>query len=207
MKLIVALFSAALLVAPQPVPAQPSSSSKRSVESRDRGERGDYAPQGLRVAPRSREGRFNVDVYTDRKSYNIGETVRIHLRSNRDAYVYVFSTDTRGRTSQLFPNYWDQDNYIRAGSSRSIPRGNYDFIAEPPTGRETISVVAVSSRTGIPSRHRTFSRSNPFPSGSGAGIRAVVPRERRHDQMAEASTSILITDRGRRPAPIPPYGW
>lgn len=189
--------AAALLLCAQPVWSQPFSPSKPSVE-RD----GRVEPKGVRVVPRPANGRFDVDISTNRATYEVGDSVRIQFRANRDAYVYVFSTDARGRSRQIFPNFWDRDNFVRAGRTYTIPRGGYDLVAEPPYGRETISIVAVRSRSGIPDRFRTFSRNDPFPSRSRESLHKVIPRGK-SDQVAEDSTTIHIRSSRRAWPPRP----
>lgn len=153
--------------------------------------------QGLRVVPRPGHERFSVRIHTPRRSYRVGDSVRVNFRSTRDAYVYIYSTDARGRTRQIFPNYYDRDNFAQGGISYSIPDSGYDLVAEPPLGPETLSIVAVRGKYRVPERFRTFSESEPFPRASGGrqAVRAVVPREKRAQLVAEDSTTIYITGR------------
>jgi len=179
-------IAAALLVCAQSAWSQPFSPTKPSVDRADRVE-----PKGMRIVPRPSTGRFDVEISTNRAVYEVGDRVRISFRANRDAYVYIFSTDARGRSRQIFPNFWDRDNFVRAGRTYTIPRSGYDLVAEPPFGNETISIVAVRSRSEIPDRFRTFSRNDPFPARSRESLRKVIPRGK-SDYVAEDSTTIYV---------------
>jgi hypothetical protein len=88
--------------------------------------------------------RIDVDVWTDSRSYFIGEDVRVNFRTDQDAFVYVFSTDPRGRTNLIFPNAFDQDNFMRAHRTYSLPDRGYRFVADGPPGPDTITVVATT---------------------------------------------------------------
>lgn len=87
---------------------------------------------------------LQVDVWSDRQIYDLGDCVGLSVRTDRDAFVYVYTTDTSGVTRQLLPNYYDRDNFVRGGSVKQLPSGRYRLEADSP-GWETISVVAVQA--------------------------------------------------------------
>ncbi len=107
---------------------------------------------------------FRLRMWTDRTEYRDGESVRIYFRVTRDAYVYLFDRDTRGTSRQIFPNYYDQENYLRAGVTYSIPDNHYSLVVEGPPGREELDAVAVLKRGEW--HHRLYGRFDqdaPFP--------------------------------------------
>ena len=106
---------------------------------------------------------FDVDVWTDRRTYEIGDLVRIYFRVTRPAYVHIFNTDTQGITRQLFPNYFDRDSYCVPGRRYFIPDGNYKLRVIGPPGTEHLRIVAVRSRPTFFERRYQFSPQEPFP--------------------------------------------
>jgi hypothetical protein len=114
-----------------------------------------------RILPR--DG-FRLRVWTNRKEYRDGEPVRIYFRVTRDAYVYLFDCDTSGVSRQIFPNYYDQENYLKAGVTYSIPTDDYSLVVEGPPGREELDAVAVLTRDNWDWRYYgRFDRERPFP--------------------------------------------
>lgn len=151
--------------------------------------------QRIAVKPEPDRGRdIRASIWTDRKDYRVGDKVRISYRVNRDSYVYIFSTDADGKTRQIFPNYYDQDNAVRADRTYSIPSRGYSLEATPPRGIETISIVAVKERGRGYDNYRRFSKSNPFPESSGAdvAVRGLVVKPTQNNNYAKDSTQIQI---------------
>jgi hypothetical protein len=89
---------------------------------------------------------MTVSVGVDRPDgvYNIGDKVVLSVSVDRDAYVTVFNTGTSGKVHVIFPNEYQQDNHVLAGSPVLIPSddADFDFIASGPPGTELITVVA-----------------------------------------------------------------
>lgn len=106
---------------------------------------------------------FDVDIWTDRRTYEIGDLVRVYFRVTRPAYVYIFNTDTRGVTHQLFPNYYDQDSYCTPGRRYYIPDDSYKLRVVGPPGTEELRIVAVRYRPTWFERRYRFSPGSPFP--------------------------------------------
>ena len=83
--------------------------------------------------------------------YGVGETLRLAVRSNEDAYVTVLSVGTSGRVIQLFPNNYQSDNRIRAGEVLEIPSEASEsrIKVKGPVGTELIKVIATSKPVAI----------------------------------------------------------
>ena len=94
----------------------------------------------------SRPGSLRVSLHTDRAdaTYAIGETARVFIRSNEDAYVNVFSIGPSGQVNQLFPNPYYRDNRVSAHQPVELaPNASGARIAvSGPIGSEVIKVVA-----------------------------------------------------------------
>jgi Domain of unknown function (DUF4384) len=95
-------------------------------------------------------------------TYGVGETLRLAVKSNEDAYITVFNVGTSGKVTQLFPNGYQADNRIRAGQILEVPSASSESRIKVggPVGTELIKIIATSRPvTVIPDSH--------FESGSG----------------------------------------
>ncbi|HPE69466.1 MAG TPA: PEGA domain-containing protein [Thermotogota bacterium] len=75
-------------------------------------------------------------------SYLPGEKVSMQISPNRDSYILVWDLSPSGEIHLIFPNQYDQGNFIAAGQTLSLPREGYEFVVEEPYGVEWIQVVA-----------------------------------------------------------------
>ena len=116
--------------------------------------------QGVRFEPRAivvnPAPSFGVTVFLDKSgeapTYRIGEEIRISVRVDRDAFVYLYSLQPDGTVTQILPNRFDDENYLRSGQTRTYPPSGagYVFNVEPPTGLS--KVVAVASTRELDTR-------------------------------------------------------
>jgi hypothetical protein len=94
----------------------------------------------------SRPGSLKVSVGADRSdaTYAMGETARLFISSNEDAFVTVFSVGPTGQVHQLFPNSYQPDSRVQAGRPVEIAGGNSGarISISGPVGAELIKVVA-----------------------------------------------------------------
>ena len=106
------------------------------------------------------EERFRVDRYLDVEvwtnhndgEYYEGDNVVIHYRVNRDAYIVIYSIDTRGRVNLLFPADPTDNNYVEAGITYRMPNNwdDYELVVSGPEGVENIQIIASRERIPIP---------------------------------------------------------
>lgn len=95
---------------------------------------------------------IDIQVWTNKGhngKYCVGEAIEIYFRTNRDAYVAIYNTDTRGRTHRIFPNHYDHDNFVRGGKTYRLPARGYDFYVEGPRGRESLKAVAALKKRDL----------------------------------------------------------
>ncbi len=119
--------------------------------------------QSFGVVVRPHYGDLYINVWPDRQTYWIGDRIRINFNVNRDCYVYIFNTDAGGTTRQIFPNYYDHDNFVRGGRTYYIPDSGYELQVTGPPGQEYIHAVAVSARYSFLDSYHDLRRSAPFP--------------------------------------------
>lgn len=94
---------------------------------------------------------LTVKLWTDKKEYRAGESVKIYLKGNRPFYVRILYKDAAGNISQILPNPYRRDNYFQGGVVYELPEGNRDrFQLEiaPPYGREELVLHASSAPLG-----------------------------------------------------------
>ena len=67
--------------------------------------------------------RPRVEIWTDRGDdpYASGQGVRVHFRTEQDAYVTILRIDTDGRVRVLFPREPWEDNFARGGRDYEVP--------------------------------------------------------------------------------------
>ncbi|NNF05796.1 MAG: DUF4384 domain-containing protein [Candidatus Eisenbacteria bacterium] len=126
----------------------------------------------LRRLPNTRQGRLSVDVWTNVGEGGYvypGEAVKVSFRTNRNAFVAVYSIDTRGRRTKLFPMYAGDEGFVNRGEKITLGgrHDGYDLVATGPAGTERI--VAIASKQPLGHRAWRLLNSNVFPSGGIAG--------------------------------------
>lgn len=137
-----------------------------------------HPPSRVIIEPRQP---FRATIWTDRQSYYEGDPIRIHFRATRDAYIYIFDTDTHGVTRQLFPNFYDRDNFVGAGQTSRIPDRSYSLTVTGPGGREYLDIVAVAERYSCLTPYERFRQGDPFPRREGGrkGLLQVLEKAQR----------------------------
>ena len=101
---------------------------------------------------------LDVEVWTDHADadYYTGDEVVVNFRTNRDAFVAIYSIDSRGLVNLLFPSDPAQDNFVRGSMTYSLPGPDDDFelVLNGPEGSETIQIIASRERFPIPDWYR-----------------------------------------------------
>lgn len=158
---------------------------------------------------------LNVQVWTDQSTYTVGDDVSVHFKVDKDARVYIFDTDASGRTTQLFPNGHDQNNFVQGGVEYAIPDSTYRLVATGPVGWESLHIVAYGSPAIYFPEYQSFpDPTHPFPlrpegaipildkleNGEGWGVRVPANSTAPPAAGTDSSTAPSVT------APPPPAG-
>jgi hypothetical protein len=112
----------------------------------------DLAP--FRAAPASRQPSVSlVEAHCDRRSaiYVDGEALGLRVRTAIDGYLTVYSIGPTGDVSCLFPNAFNQGNFVRAGQEVEFPRPGALALVCGPFGGERIQIVLASGLPGVSS--------------------------------------------------------
>lgn len=127
-------------------------------------------------------GAIAVSVNADKGVYIQGEEVQLSINVDRNAYVYVYSTDSGGVTHQLLPNFYDRDNFMRRSQTLRLPSPAYGLRAVG-SGWDEIRVIAVNTvgNWANPRPVVAYNANRPFLAFSDGveGVRAII-----HDELA-----------------------
>jgi hypothetical protein len=116
----------------------------------------DYDNDRYYYADRARIDRYlDVEIWTDHADaeYYEGDNITIYFRSNREAFVAIYSIDSRGKVNLLFPTEPAEDNFVRGGVTYSLPGpdSDFDLMVSGPAGVENLQIIASRERFPIPS--------------------------------------------------------
>ena len=110
------------------------------------------------------KGGLKVELTTTRGEgrplYHRGEKIRLLIRLNRSAWVYLFNLDPKGNAALLYP-VDKNGHHARRGQCGSVPEPHkpiilpedgcsYDLVVEEPYGRDRVWVVAAESPLEFP---------------------------------------------------------
>lgn len=105
---------------------------------------------GTAVAIMNKDAPLTVKVWTDKKHYKAGESIKIFVQGNRDFYARIVDIATGGEIIQLLPNDFRAINFFRGGKVYRIPdKGDrFDLKVTPPFGEDRIVVYASEAPLG-----------------------------------------------------------
>ena len=92
----------------------------------------------------AREGEIKVELWSDRPSYKIGESMTLHFKTDRDCYVTILDVGTSGKVHIIYPNRFSGGGQVLAGKTYSIPGRNdgYVIMVEGFPGIEVVRAIA-----------------------------------------------------------------
>lgn len=101
----------------------------------------------LKQVQSSSDGQFEVRAWTSRGDggiYKDGEDMVIHFFANSDCYIKLYHIDVGGNATLIFPNQFQQKNFIEAEKIYDIPNDSYGFAFRltAPFGAEFVKAVA-----------------------------------------------------------------
>ena len=153
---------------------------------------GQVAPLG--VIPEPTPQPLTVNLWTDKSTYMVGETLTIFFSVSQAAFIYIYDIQPDGIVRLIFPNAYSQGNLVSAGT-HTLPDGLYKFTVAPPTGLEQLQIFASPVDLGLAPPY--FGEPYPMAGGSPgaatsqiqAQIMGIVPEP----VWATAWTSFVIT--------------
>ena len=153
---------------------------------------------------------FSVQVEVDRHdaTYTEGDVLQAFVTSREDGYLYLFYRDANANVSVLFPNRYQQNNFIRRGERTPVPGSGAGFRLRigAPFGHEQLT--AVVSKRPLPfldSIVEAKFRISPdtlvasINDNEGNSFANVMERQAGSPDWAEHSINIRTVPRGTRP--------
>ncbi|MCC6546044.1 DUF4384 domain-containing protein [Candidatus Sumerlaeota bacterium] len=149
---------------------------------------------------------ISVTIDSDKETYLQGEDVRLTVNVNRNAYIYVYSTDRNGVTQQLLPNYYERSNFLRPSQTMMLPSASYGLKAVG-SGWDDIRVVAVNTQGSwnSPPVTLSYNANKPFvafrdgyDSARGELCGELAENLRRQHGRAPGGNGVIVVP-GRRP--------
>jgi len=116
-------------------------------------------PRPLGIVPTLISRPLMVNVWTDKSTYAVGETVRVYFNVNQPAYIYLYDIQPDGVVRRVFPNIYSQSNFVSGGTHVLPDRPSYHYRVTHPTGVEKLQILA--SLSPLPVTPSTYSE--PFP--------------------------------------------
>ena len=151
------------------------------------------------------ETALKVQVYTDRDpngnstpGYNVGDRIRLFVKPNQNAYIYLFNVDPSGKVDLVLPNkYSGGSNYVKANQTKAFPdsRDPFTFDISNEGGYGVNKVLALASKKQL--NINDIARFQSQSSSSAGGFAEV--RVTGEANLARA-LSIVVT-------PIPQDSW
>ncbi|HPE70235.1 MAG TPA: DUF4384 domain-containing protein, partial [Thermotogota bacterium] len=109
---------------------------------------------------------YRVDISLNKPAgsvYAPGENVGINVTPNRDSFIMIWNMSPTGKVHMIFPNQYDQDNFVAGGTTLSLPRSGYKYQCEGP-GTEWVQVIASTRQFSEFSSWKVRFQSEVFPS-------------------------------------------
>jgi len=89
---------------------------------------------------------FKVELRVDKEdaNYKVGDEVKFFFKTDRDCRLTLLNVATSGQVMILFPNEYQKDNKVTAGSEYKIPAEGAKFVfrAKGPAGKDVIKAIA-----------------------------------------------------------------
>ena len=95
----------------------------------------------------NKESSLKIELGLDRPEHSTYEqmsAMKIVFSVNQDCYMTIYSIDSAGKVTLLYPNSYHRDNYIHSGVTHSIPSAydGFDFTVSGVGGLESIIAIA-----------------------------------------------------------------
>lgn len=91
------------------------------------------------------ERNFTVFLNTDSPNYQLNDYLTLGVHVKDDAHIVILNWDSTGKLTLLFPNVYQHDNLIKAGTTHVFPyrQSDFDFLLSGPPGVERLKVIAL----------------------------------------------------------------
>jgi hypothetical protein len=145
--------------------------------------------------------KIDIESWVDKPSltYQVGQPLRVMVRPAQDAFITVVNVGSSGKVAVLYPNHFQRDAKVRAGSIVMIPadRASWQINVSGPAGVDLIKVFASREPLSLPELEQLVraSEANPLISlGRSADefVRDLVAQLKPGTQQAIGMRNLLI---------------
>jgi hypothetical protein len=87
-----------------------------------------------------------------RPSYRVGDTMALAVQPTQDAYVYCYYQDSAGTVARIFPNRFQPDPFLHAGTRIEIPpegRRSFAIRFDKAGGHEAVACLGADREVGL----------------------------------------------------------
>ncbi len=102
----------------------------------------DVVPAG--VIPTPTPDTSPLQIFVNKGAYSPGDAIQITVKSGQAGYLYLYDIDPAGAITLLYPNIYQPDAHVTAGTL-SLPGEGYHFVVGGPEGLETVAAILSSS--------------------------------------------------------------
>jgi hypothetical protein len=110
---------------------------------------------------------LDVEAWVDNPSltYAIGQPMRVMVRPRQDAHITVVNVDADGRVAVLYPNHFQRETHVRAGSIVMIPHegASWRFKVTGPVGVDLFKIFASRQPLSLPELDQLVRASEKSP--------------------------------------------
>jgi hypothetical protein len=130
-------------------------------------------PASAEIAEFTAPPAFDVYLEANKYQFLVGEQIELAIESERSGYLYVFDVDAEKKVTQLFPNQFEQDNALAAGTQVKVPhpRARYQFTADKPYGTSTIVALVTRAKWDEHTRLDLPATFSPLSAAQEGGLR------------------------------------
>lgn len=84
-------------------------------------------------------------------TYARGDVLKLRVKTNEDAYVTVFNVGPKGKVTQIYPNSFQKDNFVKANREVEIPSADSkaEIKIAGDLGGEVVKVFATNKQLKI----------------------------------------------------------
>jgi hypothetical protein len=96
---------------------------------------------------------LEFSISNGRCAFLAGEKISFRIKASKPSHIAILIHQSDGRRVVAFPNIWDRDTFLPAGTPVEIPRreSGFDIESGPPFGTDLVEAVAFDSKESLAS--------------------------------------------------------
>jgi hypothetical protein len=115
-----------------------------------------------------------------KKSYYVGEPIKVQLKLKRDAYIYFWTVSSSGKGYLILPNSFESYNKYRKNIEYVVPErsAKYHFVSDRP-GVEKVFILATNKKISRATLEKIFNKraGGVIPVATNISIRRFINKD------------------------------